>query len=369
MSVSTPTSTAATSAARPRLWPALIFPFRSKSVRERADAWLFVVGLGVEYYLLIDLLLTHTGTGMKEALNCLVIVLLVFALAVHQFLIFRNSTLQYTLPGKRSDFLELLICLFFGVLTGELGYLLVLAVCSRPDSLTDHVPPIAGWLGALIVVLALAAIYIVHVKPESGKSRISMRMCLATAAALLAIAVSAKYLDRDMLRIRDTNLGLQWVFAEHPLEIPGGNTPAPANPSRLAKDSIIWFAEALGRMLKAVFASGAMALSVLIFVWDWMVRKSFPDAAVTASEQPDQEVQRASNRTTMRYFFVMDGLAVFTWAMVLGVVLPTKHQEDCFYALVFLSGGYALVAGVRVYKANETAGKLSTERVAAETVI
>jgi hypothetical protein len=362
-------TTVTISAERPRLWPTLIFPFQSKSVRERADAWLFVAGLIVEYYLLFDLFLTHTGTGIKEGLNCLVIVLLVPTLAFHQFLIFRNSTLQYTLPVKRSDFLELLICLFFGVLTGELGYLLVLTICSRPDWLTDDVPPIARWLGASIVVLALAAIYSLNVKPGPGKRPISMRMCLITAAALLAVWVSAKYLDRDMLRIRDTNLGLQWVFAEHPLPIPGSNTPAPANPSKLAKDSITWFVEALGRMLKAVFASGATALSVLIFVWDWMVRKSFPDAAVTASEQADQEVQRASNRTTWKFFCAMDGLAVFTWAMVLGVVLPTTHQDDCFYGLALVSFVYALVAGGRLYQANATAGKLSTERVAVSTVI
>jgi len=368
MSLATTVLTAPTAGPRPRLWPTLIFPFRSKSVRERADAWLLVAGLVVEYYLLVDLFGTHAGTGMREAFNYLVIALLVPTLAVHQFLIFRNSTLQYTLPGKRSDFLELLICLFFGVLTGELGYLLVLGICSRPDWLTK-VPLVAGWLGAVIVVLALAAMHIMLVKPGDGQRKISLRMCLVMAAALLSIGIAAVFLSRDMLGIRDTNLGLQWVFADHPLEIPGSNARGVANPSRLAKDSIEWFAEGLGRMLKAVFACGAMALCSLICVWDWTVRKTFPDAAVTAPEEADRAAQRASNRTTMKFFFAMDGLAVFTWAMVFGVVLPTSHQEDCFYALVFISGMYALVAGLRLYQAHVTAGKLSTEDVAAGTVI
>lgn len=365
MSVST-----VSAATAPRFWPTLLFPFRSKIVRERADAWLLVAGLVVEYYLLADLFGTHAGSGIRLVFNILVIILLVPTLAFHQLLIFRNSTLQYTLPGKRSDFLELLICLFFGVLTGELGYLLVLAIFSRPDWLTD-VPPLAGWLGAVIVVLVLAVLHIILVKPEAGERRISMRMCLVTVAALLAIVVSTRCpnLNRDKWGIRDTNLGLQWAFAEKPLEIPGSNASNVANPSRLAKESIEWFADALGRMLKAVFALGAMALCFLILMWDWVVRKTFADAAVTASEQADIDVQRASNRNTWVFFVAMDSLAVLTWGMIFGVVLPTTYQEDCFYALVFLSGMYALVAGLRLYHVYLTARKLSTQDVASGTVI
>lgn len=348
-------------AVRPRLRHAL-FHFRRKSVREQADFVLFIAGLGVEYFLLFALLKHHADHVIPFA-NYIVMGALGFALLIHQFLIFRNSTLQYRLAGSRLDFWELVICLFFGVLTGELGYLLVLAICSVPNWLVDA-PFGLGSLFASALVFGLAVAYAIYTKREPGQRLVSTRRLLCVAVALGTIAVVAQPIGHDVFAIHVSRSELDWFFADQPLDL----TTIKAHD--VASTAIQWFAHGLGRALKAVFAFGAMALSLLILGWDVMVRKTFASSAVTATTEPDHGVQQRSYQKTMKAFFYMDGLAVFTWAMVLGVVvLPTDEQAKCFHLLLLVSLSYAGVAKNRLRRARETVEALSSDEIAAATVL
>lgn len=362
-------TTTTTTTSRPRLSHAL-FQFRQKSIRERADFLLFVAGLVVEYFLLFALFTDYAKRGEVAGASYFVMTALFFALAVHQFLIFRNSTLQYALPGSRLELLELVICLFFGVLTGELGYLLVLGICSKPEWLLS-VPAAVGWVGAVIIVGALAALHLLLSRqPRRGLDSTSLWAVLA--GALIVITLSAIKIDRNFLAIHSSARGLEWAFADQPLVIPGSNTGGVADGGGLALASIQWFAHALGRALKAVFACGAMGLSFLILVWDIMARDTFARSAATASTEGDRTVRDRSYRTTMVLFFIMDGFAAFTWAMVLGVVLPTGlfiSSTACFTLLGYVSLLYAGFAIYRLVKANETVKALSSPETAATTVV
>lgn len=356
--------------ARPRLSHAL-FQFRQKSIRERADFLLFVAGLFVEYVLLFALFTEYARRGEVAFANYVVMFALFFALAVHQFLIFRNSTLQYALPGSRLEVLELVICLFFGVLTGELGYLLVLGICSKPEWLLS-VPVGVGWIGAAVIVIGLTVLH-VFLARQPGQRLVSNRLWMTLAGALIVITLSAVFVDRNVFAIRASARGLEWAFAEEPLVITATNTQGVADGGGLALATIQWFAHALGRALKAVFACGAMGLSLLILVWDIMARGSFAQSAATASNEDDKAVRTRAYRTTMFLFFILDGFAAFTWAMVLGVVLPTGlgflSATACFTLLGYVSLLYAALAVYRLIRARETVQALSSDVAAATTVI
>lgn len=110
-----------------------IFAGDCETCREVADHWLFLIGIGVESILLILLALKlqeYESERILRGVGFGLLVLLFVALASHQFFIFRNSSL-HNVPDRRRRRHEIMICFLFGVLTGEIGYIYVLARCNH----------------------------------------------------------------------------------------------------------------------------------------------------------------------------------------------------------------------------------------------
>jgi uncharacterized membrane protein required for colicin V production len=379
---------------------AIFFRHGHKSVREQADMMLFVAGLAVEYVLLFAVFGHYASTvpsSISKVVAYSVTASLVFALAVHQFLIFRNYSLHYSLSQNRLRPLERIICLMFGVLTGELGYLVILAICSRPQWLKD-----VGSVFRFVFGLAGIACFVVAVRYVMERRQWALwkrRSTWFICGALVSLGVGcvfAYYADPNHFVITSSPNGLQWYFAEQALKFDVPSSVAELDFSVIATDTISWFAHALGLGLKAIFAFGAAMLSLMILIWDILAERNFEesrssdeggvpvdeikvDVGPLPAEQggqhkvADERVIAESYKTVKKLFYLMDGLAFFTWTAVLGVVVPkglfgTSPQEWCGI-LAVLSSLYAGSAIARLYYAKGTLDRLSSWEIAKVTVI
>jgi hypothetical protein len=121
-----------------RLWLLLRGKNHEQS-REIADYWLFMIGVSVEIVLLLLVFLRaqqQESDAFARIIGAGLLFFLCIALALHQFLIFRNSSLP-GVPERKRRVHEIMICFLFGVLTGEIGYLYVLG--------RSHYEPIVSW--------------------------------------------------------------------------------------------------------------------------------------------------------------------------------------------------------------------------------
>jgi hypothetical protein len=370
---------------------AIFFRHGHKSTREQADVLLFTAGLLVECFLLGALFFQFLGraTGIAWLVAFFVMLSLLFSIAVHQFLIFRNYSLHYSLSHDRFKGLERVICLLFGVLTGELGYLVILVVCNNPGWLRAP-PPLSRWFFA-VAVIAVCAVLLRYMLGKRQWKRLGTWFAIAALSSLALVLMIATFSDPKFLAITATNDSVSWFFAERPLHLEAHDPAVPISAGSLYAAAIEWFVHALGCALKALFALGAAVLSLMIFVWDFLTDGTVDQApgrmegvGITAqggddkktiekAGQTDEELISASYEGSRGFFKSMDFLASCTWLAILGVILPqglfhNSPENWCsFLAMVGLS--YGLVALLRLRKAKKTLEALSSWHVADKLVI
>jgi uncharacterized membrane protein required for colicin V production len=368
---------------------AVFFRHGEKSIREQADIMLFMAGLAVEYVLLFALFNHYARiapTGLTKSVAYIVMGALFFALAIHQFLIFRNYSLHDSLSQNPLRPLERIICLLFGVLTGELGYLVILGVCSNPQWLKDLSNVFRCIFGFASIITFLVAIrYVIERRDRARWKRRSTWFICGTLVSLGVAFLCAYYADPNHFVIVPTQNGLAWYFAEQPLAFKM-DTTANVQFGTVAITTIEWFTHALGCALKALFAFGAAVLSAMIIVWDILAGKNEDELAAQAeklsravaseakeAELRDEQLIKDSYKRSKVFFYVMDSLAFVSWTAVLGVVLPhgllgTSSQEWCGM-LAFFAGMYALAAVLRLSYARTTLGSLSSWKMAQKVVV
>lgn len=346
----------------------VFFSHSRKSIREQADVFLFVCGLLVEYALLFLVFTPHAqaaDTNLGSLAHYLVLLALYFALFVHQFLIFRNYSLHHSLSNGRVQPLELLICLLFGVLTGEVGYLIVLSLCAFPSSLTQP-----SFVIVPLTILSAAALLLTTVL--CIRRLLTSRSLLASLAIItigVGITVAALYfVPPSTFALTKTETSLDWYFAKHPLHLP---TPDETEfTPDTAVELINWFMHGLGVVLKAVFTVGAIAMSALVLLWDILCGEGFDESANAI--KGDTTAVKTSYRVTKVFFYVMDVLACLVWTAILGMILPNGFvttPADSWTWVLTLSLLYGALAFGRLAFATQTLASLSNEAAVEKTVI
>lgn len=109
-----------------------VFTGRNRhSATEKVHHWLFIVGISVEMVLLVTVFINKNtldflpNTDLDVSIQTVLIIVLLPVLFFHQFVIFRNTHLVGQ-PGEGKGVLGISIAVFFGILTGEIGYLYVI---------------------------------------------------------------------------------------------------------------------------------------------------------------------------------------------------------------------------------------------------
>jgi hypothetical protein len=281
----------------------------TKSVREQADIFLFMIGILVEYVLLTAVIVRYSVDveAPMKVFNGVVLIGLFVALFIHQCLIFRNFSLHRSLSRGRYVRHELLICLLFGVLTGEVGYLYVLAKCSFPDTflIRDILALSDGLLG-----------------PPPNQDGVVVWDFYALGRALKGVfALGAVLLSGSILL---------WDFRA---------------------------AGSFRRKGERIKAEGNGA----------------SESSSNQKERRDQSIVAESYDRSVRFFYAMDIIACGVWLGVLGCVLPDGRLgmrggswASILNTFAFL---YLAFAMTRIAIAVQTLGKLTDETEVERTVI